>query len=1334
MKHSFFFRLLFIILSIPFTVSAQREVLSSNVFTYQYLTTKEGLSNQRVFSILEDGKGLIWISTKSGVDCFNGRNVQNYSLFEEDILVDGAGRTIYLLKDSKEGLWAYTDMGKVFKYDYLSDAFLPEWDAAQLIGHNIYLNSLHVDQDGCFWLGLTDGLFFYDPSAGIRTLMEECCINSLSLCNEKVYLATTDGVFEYNRQEKVAEPLLSGVNAQSVFYDEATSLLWIGTFNSGVKILDTHTEQFRQQSSLDNLPQLPYRSIILYNDDLLLLGIDGAGVYMASRDANSCGLFLNANMEEEGKLKGNGVYAIYKDRSDNIWVGSYTGGVTYANPKKYFFEHIRHEYKNPQSLTDNHVNAILEDRDGDLWYATNQGISIHFTQSNTWKHFLRECVFLTLCDDGNGHVWTGGYGTGVYYLSKHIGVQKHLTAENSDLLTTDYVYSIQKDPEGDIWFGGMYGKLSRYTPVRKSLPEKVTTYDITLINSITAVNKDTMAIATANGFYLLNKNTGFFRHYFAHPSGADTQSNSFIYSMYFPTPSDVWFGTDGGGLNHFDLLTEKAVTYSTANGLPSNYIYSIFPDEHGHLWISTDKGLAHISLSPSFQVSNIGFLDGMANEFNFNAFTRLRSGDFIYGSTDGAVRFHPDHFASHLYTSSLQFTSFEVPQKSRKRAQEKQRQLNLLLREGTPIHLRYDENSFLVSYISVSYQFQQDIQYSYLLEGFEQNWSIPTNELSVRYTNIPPGDYLFRVKSMSENGKYQLDEQSVQVHIALPFWDTPLAWFIYFALILGLTYFIWLFFSNKIERKYFSEKIQFFINTAHDIRTPVTLIMAPLNDLSKENGLSEEGERFLHIARRNTEKLYNLVTQLLDFQKIDTTHLTLQVAPYELKSYLEEKVIWFQPFCEGKQIRLQLLLPDVPLILWMDKDKADKIFDNLLSNAVKYTPVGGEVTVRVRQTESKIHIEIKDNGIGIPRNAQRYIFSNFYRAENAVNSKETGSGIGLLLTRRLMKLHKGDISFVSNEGEGSTFFLTFRQGNRHLSRYVVSEVTFNTSVSGLDAVEKAVDTLSLQEMEENSAETDDGAKDRIMIVEDNDELRFYLRKTFERAYCVIDKPDAASCLEYLTEKTVDLVISDVMMPGMQGDELCRRIKESLATSHIPVILLTAKTEKEAVLEGLESGADDYLTKPFDAEILKTKIKGVLRNRKIMRQYFQDRSLKLSSTQEEEQEAEDEKLDLLSSIDKDFLEQCTQFVLKNLENPEFNINQLCRELGMSRTIFYEKLKALTGQAPNIFVKFIRMNEAAKLIKQQVPIQEVAYMTGFTDAKYFSTVFKKHFGVSPSKFLG
>ena len=1316
-----FLALFMMLIMNPFTISAREKVkgdasmhtIDKESFTYQYLTTKEGLSNQRVFSILEDNQRLIWVSTRSGVDSFDGRNVKNYSLFGKSIIEDESGRMIYLIKDFQDSLWAYTNSGKIFKYDINNDKFNLRLDINKLIQADSFLSSLYIDKDGKFWVGLKDGLFVYSEEDGVDKILDnEIHDIEYSVISNKFYISTIDGLYSYDIFSKIKHTILPNINIQSTFFDKKTSLLWIGTFNKGIELFDIQANKFIKTKALDFLPSLPYRDIIEYDGKTLLLGVDGGGVYAVRRDASVSWNIFNSNQEKGGVLNGNGIYTLYKDSFSNVWIGSYTGGVTYANPKRYFFDLIHHKRNDEQSLINDHVNAILEDVDGDIWYATNQGISVHFMQTNTWKHFLKENVFLALCDAGAGEVYAGGYATGLYCLNKYDGIRKHITTANSNYLTTDYIYSIYKDDKC-LWIGGMYGKLMRFSPKARAL-EQFETYNITHINSIVSKNKDTLAIASVNGFYLLDKKTGFFRQYFQSPTNAGTRSNSFIYSMYFPSRNKVWFGTDGGGINLFDLKTLKARTYSTEDGLPSNYVYSILPDSQGHIWVSTDKGLAYMTMTSSPEVTNIGFLDGLANEFNFMSFARLKSGDFIYGSTNGAVRFNPKNFTKQIYEAPLIFNTFEAPQKTRSLTKQKDPLFNTMLKKGKDIELKYYENSFYLSYISISYQFQKDIVYKYRLKGFDEHWSDPTIESNIRYTNIPPGDYTFQVKSFSKNNNLVLDENELHIHISLPIWNTTMAWIIYILLILGFIYFIWDFYTSKLEKKHFADKIQFFINTAHDIRTPVTLIMAPLGDLTKEQGLSEEGKKNLQIAQHSTKKLYNLISQLLTFQKIDTQHLSLQVMKYDFNMYIQDKVIFFQPLCERKNITINLNLPEETIYLWTDKEKCDKIFDNLFSNAVKYSKKGGLINITVAQTDKKIEVEIKDNGIGIPRKAQRYIFSNFYRAENAVNSKETGSGIGLLLTRHLIKLLKANISFTSVEGEGTTFSVSFRKGYRHLSKYIVDN-------------EIKTDDISPELLTNNIVEDINGKLIRnhasIMIVEDNDELRYYLKKTFSHSYSVIDKPDGESALLYLKEKSVDLIISDVMMPGIQGDELCRKIKKDFTTSHIPVILLTAKADKNAVLLGLKSGADDYLTKPFDSEILKTKIKGVLHNREVMRRYFRSHHENLNMDYS----------NMCSPMDKEFLDHCNKLVKDNLENPEFTITKLCRELAMSRTLFYEKLKALTGQSPNEFIKEIKMETAASLLKQHLSVQEVAFQVGFTDSKYFSTVFKRHFGISPSKYI-
>ena len=599
----------------PFCEIDASHRLNNNSYTYQYINAKQGLSNQRVYSIIQDNKDLVWISTKWGVDCFNGRTIKNYSLFDDKVIQDGHGRVVTLFFDSNDKLWAYTETGRIYHYDRLEDKFILYLDVTQWMNQQVLLNTLYIDEFDNIWLGLKSGLYLYKSNSDVYTVLPNQTINALhySPYSQTMYIGASEGLYQSKpRQNYSAKALRLDFNVQSLYFDPISRWLWVGTFNDGVKVVDTHmidrlnvadTREIQSNNQVDyiknlegvglnSLPHLPYRCIVECDSKTLLLGIDGAGVFAINRDLSESWLFLNANQEEDGKLSGNGIYAILKDRSSNLWMGSYSGGVTLANPNRYPYQLIQHEYKNTQSLVDNRVNCIFEDCDGDLWYGTDQGISFYNQSSSIWKHYLRNNVILTLNEDNQGNIWAGGYGTGVYCINKHSGIKRHFTAEKSNTLTTNYIYSIAIDDDDELWFGGMYGRLTRYTPPKKGKEESFNYYNLQLINSITPVNKDTIAIATVNGFYLLDKRTGYFKHHFANANEAGTKSNSFIYSMYFPSSDKVWLATEGGGVNYYDINTEKAITYTTNQGLPSNFVYSIQPDDYNRLWLSTDKGLA----------------------------------------------------------------------------------------------------------------------------------------------------------------------------------------------------------------------------------------------------------------------------------------------------------------------------------------------------------------------------------------------------------------------------------------------------------------------------------------------------------------------------------------------------------------------------------------------------------------------------------------------------------------------------------------------------------------------------------------------------------------------
>ena len=664
-----------------------------------------------------------------------------------------------------------------------------------------------------------------------------------------------------------------------------------------------------------------------------------------------------------------------------------------------------------------------------------------------------------------------------------------------------------------------------------------------------------------------------------------------------------------------------------------------------------------------------------------------------------------------------------------------------MLQDGT-LQLHHHENTLIVSFESINYQYQHDIQYQYYLEGYDRNWSKPSSYQLARFVNLPPGNYVLYVKAICRSNGRELGATSLKISIAQPWWNTWWAWIVYLCILTAILYFAWQFYKERLQRKYYDEKINFFVNTAHNIRTPLSLVLAPLVDLSKDSHLSEKSRVFLDMAQRNGNKLLKMVTELLDFQKVEQSAEQVRLQDIELPMLLRLQMDKFALAAQEKHILLcletcpqQQIRSDVKMV--------DLILENLLSNAIKYTPQGGKVTLSASVEGKMALIHVCDTGIGIPKAEIKSIFKSFFRASNAVNSQEMGSGLGLMLTQKLVEKLGGKLSFVSEEGKGTTFCVKLPLGNvTDSSVRLVEEKKKVANESSLaeDKHDETCQTVSSAVLQDAGV-----SKDTLLFVDDNEDLCKYIRMTFGDSYQVVDVESAEAALKYLKEGGVcDIVVSDVMMPGMHGDELCRRIKENKETSWLPVILLTAKIGRDFMIEGLGLGADDYIAKPFDTAILASKIASILKNRRRLSQYYMDRSLALVRGEMAAESASPEQIvcsesyenveeAVLNPQDQAFVDKATSLVLAHLSDTDFNIDRLCREMAMSRTLFYGRLKTLTGQNPQDFMRLIRLEQAAIFLKQGDSVMDVSVKAGFVNVKYFSTVFKKHFGVSPSKYL-
>ncbi len=1279
-----------------------------------------GLSSQKVYSLAEDSSGAIWISTKSGVDRYNGRILKNYPLESNSFYGDRAGRIIRLYLNNGN-LYAYESSGKVHKYSPVYDSFVLTSNLSDLSHGDVVLNKMLVNSDGSILYATNDGLFKYVSDNDYRPILPGAVVNDIIIAKGYLFAATSSGLKIMHNDHAVKDVgLLKETNIQSLYFDDGNDALYIGAFNKGLYKLDLSDFSVDQIHAENSLLQKPIRSIVNLSPEQLAIGIDGSGVLAYNTRDNSLTALVNTELAPEFSFTGNGIYALLNDGNGNLWIGSYTGGVTMVSLSPSPVQIITHFKDNHNSLVNNDVNYIIESSDGNIWYATDRGISIYNPRTGLWRNSLSGIVVVSLCEDGHGNILAGCYGDGVYRLDMSGNIKCHWT-QNEGALSSNYIFAIQTDNRGKIWVGSPHGLLASLNS-DGSLCHR---FEINGVMSINVIDNKSIGVATGNGFYIIDADTNSYNWYANFQEQSERDISAYIIPMMFTTDSTVWLGTEGGGLNLYDYKNRKIIReIKMSDGLPSNDIYGLVRDDKGRLWASTGNGLAIISDSA---VSSLNFISGIAREYNKSSILRVSNGDLIFGSTAGAVRLLPDKISVAEYSAPLRISRFSIDGISEEVSAKIQPELFEML-QNREIVLSASQNSFDVDFEAINIGYRNDIAYQYILEGYDHDWSEMTMNGTARFPNVPPGSYTLKIKALRKSDGRALDEVTIGITVKEPWWNTIWARICYLAILAFVIYFIIRYKWYQLRKEHDEDKIRFFINTAHDIRTPLSLVMSPIEELKAQDGLSDKAQYLLGVAGANIRKLNAVTAQLLDFEKIDSRKAKVNIEPINLNYLLSEELSCFSNVGEKRGISLCLNVPDEQVVISADRHLLELMLDNLMSNACKYTNRGGNVEVSLTASKSKATIKVSDTGIGIPEKEQKNIFTNIYRAENARASQETGNGFGLLQVKRIVELLNGNISFTSKENAGTTFTISFKR--------IYDEPVIHWNPNNLNEAlnEIRIPSHVVSAVSEKKDET-------LLIVEDNDDLRNYLTATFSAEYNVVSTISAEDALRFLENHYPDIIISDVMMPGIQGDELCSIIKNNPDTAGIPVIMLTAKTTHDAIVSGIEKGADDYIAKPFSLDILKSKVRGMLHNRKRIREYLMRLALMRAegedveaktNTSTEEEHAEDNQISEMPASDRVFVDNVVDIIIANMSNSEFDIEHLCREMAMSRTLFFGRLKSVTGKAPQEFIRFLKLERAAELLKQKTPVAEVAVMTGFANSKYFSTVFKKHFGVSPSRF--
>ena len=823
-----------------------------------------------------------------------------------------------------------------------------------------------------------------------------------------------------------------------------------------------------------------------------------------------------------------------------------------------------------------------------------------------------------------------------------------------------------------------------------------------------------MWIGTSTGLYLLDRESGRFQYI------ALQEEATYINTLYQAEDLSLYIGTNGSGVVVYNAKDSTFKHYHKDNcALISNNIYTILPESDGHILMSTENGIS--CFHPAEKIFHNWTKEQglMSSCFSASSGTLRKNKGFVFGSTDGAIEFPegtrlPKYIYSPMILSDFQiFYQTVFPGSMNSPLKENINQTDRL-------KLKYNQNTFSLNISSINYDAPDNVTFYWKLEGFYDDWNRLSEEGHLRFTNLASGDYKLCIRAVSKEEPYlYFEERSIDISIARPVWFSfwAIACYVLLAALMFITGIRII--AMRKQKKISDEKTRFFVNTAHDIRTPLTLIKAPLEEMLENKTLNEAETNNMHMALRNVNSLLHMTTNLINFERAEVYSSHLYIAEYELNTYIKEIYNIFRTYAAIKHISFRYESNFSYMNVWFDKEKMDSILKNVISNALKYTPEKGDILISVYDIGNTWRLEIKDNGIGIPAKEQRKLFKMHFRGTNAINSKTTGSGIGLMLVRKLVNLHNGKIHIESTEHQGTTIRITLPKDKEQFKHFTLA-IKEKKSAYELDV------PITPSERTDSFLTEDKDKLQRILIVEDNDELRNYLLQSFSPNYNVQVCGNGKEALAIVKQFWPELILSDIMMPEMRGDELCTAIKSDIETSHIPILLLTALGDEKNILEGLQIGADEYIVKPFSINILKASIANLLANRALLRKKYAD--LEINAAEEEPPTAT-----CSNSLDWIFMSNVKKNIEDNIDNPDFTVDTLCSLLNMSRTSFYNKLKALTAQAPADFVRNIRLKHAANLLKEgKYSITEVAERTGFCDGKYFREVFKKYFNVSPSQY--
>lgn len=1314
-------------------------------FRFIHYDIEDKLSSNTVRSILQDSEGFMWFGTEYGLNRFDGNQFKSFLHLPEDSTSLGNNYIYSMLQDSRGTFWIGTDIG-IYLYDRETETFSPfKLQTGQ--GDTIHrqVSCIMEDRYGNIWFGtLGQGLFQYN--AQDRTLKQFTTMNrpGKQLASDhitclfedskgNIWITSNQPGNEINYFDSFEHTIKRyKFNLDNTPYRELSIYtitedddqnLWFGSWDNGLCKLNPKTHELQFYLQPENKHGIMHiHSLMLYQPDLLLIGSDDGMTCFNIRTHES--ELITATEFKDGGLSNKFVYPIYKDNEGGLWVGTYHGGINYAVPPKGSISGYSHsDYRN--SVGGNIVNCFCEDGAGNIWMGSDDGgLSCFHPATSTFTNYLPDkrknsisyYNIHALCLDDD-KLWIGTYSGGLNLLDLKTKQFKLYTSQfNENTIGSNSIYSLFKDSDDTIWIGTMNGinRYNRSTDDFTRLKETGTT----TIQILEDPKRNIWFATLGKGLYRYDKKERQWRHFYR-------TTNSQVNGMDIDEQGTLWIGTDQG-LFYFKEDTEEFVAVPIQSASP---IVCNIACINGYLWLGTMNGL--VVYHPESNGQRVFYKsDGLQSDQFCQKASLLSSDGLLYlGTIQGFNRINPYFFTTNECIPPVKLTSLQIFNKEA--AIGKDEVLHKSISVIDQIELSYKENVFSIEYAALSYCVPHKNQYKYKLEGFDKKWNQVGNQRKATYTNLPAGKYTFRVIGTNNDGIWNEKGASLAIVVHPPFWLSPFAYLFYFLSVIGAFIFLLYISRRKTEMRHkekikqlqadkekevYAAKINFFTLIAHEIRTPVSLIIAPLEKIMEQSGaFPTKVQDDLGVINRNSQRLLSLVNQLLDFRKAEqglfVAHFTRQDTRLLLKNVYDR----FKPLIEHKGITFELITHDsYEMTADVDGEAITKVISNLLTNASKYTK--DRIQIDYEADETSVTIRVTDNGCGISEKEQKQIFRPFYQV---TNNHKPGTGIGLSLVKLLVDAHHGFIEVESEPDAYTTFAIRLpkRQQESQATPTAKAERTFFATEKHPEA-----ETIVPETSPAATPKAENKELPALLIIEDNPDMRGFLCKSFSQSHQVYAAENGKEGLNELKKHAVDLIISDVMMPAMDGISFCKEVKSNVAYSHIPLVLLTAKTDNESKITGMKIGADAYIEKPFSIQVLRAQIENLLESRRSLRKKFSEMPfVPIGSIAG-------------NKADEQFLAKINELIEKNFSNPDFSIDKLAEQLCISRSGLFAKIKNLAGMTPNELIQIVRLKKAAELLSTgKYRINEICYQVGFNNPSYFSKCFQKQFGVLPKEFI-